>query len=122
MGGPNESNRPAAREGWIDDRLFEALSDRHRRYALYFLLEHGSVSVEELADVVVGWLYATEPGMVSRAQRDRIHIDLVHRHLPVLEAAEMVSIDEGTVSMDDCPDRASWFVRLSLEAETADAS
>lgn len=119
-----ENCRIARREGrgedpWSSD-FFRALSDRYRRFALYYLLEHDRVSIEELATVVAGWAHATDGDVVGRERRDRIHASLLHRHLPELEAAGLVAVDRGSDSVSrerwSLPERET--VEQSLEIET----
>ncbi|MFC4437150.1 hypothetical protein ACFO3C_05525 [Halostagnicola sp. GCM10023398] len=53
------NNRSASDRSYTDrdviDDAFSVLRNRNRRYALYFLLEHETASLEEVADVVTGW-------------------------------------------------------------------
>ncbi len=109
-------------DGEIDDSVFYALRNRRRRFALYFLLEHESVSLAELADVVTGWIRTGEYGMATRAERDGVYASLVHRHVPVLEEADLVewSDDRETVSRTNWPVSVSELVRLALTAETGE--
>ncbi|WP_265111149.1 DUF7344 domain-containing protein [Halosolutus halophilus] len=104
----------------VIDHGFAVLRDQARRYALYFLLEQETASVEELADVVTAWMEATSYGMATSQQRDRIHQTLVHQHLPILADSEIVDYDAGTntVSLTPCPDAIREFVRLACLAET----
>ena len=103
----------------IDDDVFSALEDRQRRYTLYVLAVHESISTEELADVVAGWTGVDEPGMVSRERRDDVYLSLVHRHLPALEQAGLLTReDEGdTVSRTNWTDRVGALVELARKEE-----
>lgn len=80
----------------VRDEVFAALRDTDRRLVLYYLREHGSASVEELADVVTGWSSAGSRGMALPADRDDVATALRHRHLPVLEEAGLVTRDDST--------------------------
>lgn len=80
----------------VGDEVFEVLRAPERRFVLYFLLEHPTVSVDELADVVTGWEGAGTHGMATRDDRERVRADLLHRHLPKLSGAGMVEYDRGT--------------------------
>ncbi|WP_306057349.1 DUF7344 domain-containing protein [Natronococcus wangiae] len=112
-------DRSRADRDTIDD-AFSVLRDQDRRYALYFLLEHETASLEEIADVVTGWTRASEYGMAGRNTRDRVHADLLHRHVPAMVAADVVGYDEetDTLSFAPCPPATRSFVRLACLAET----
>ncbi|WP_255191059.1 DUF7344 domain-containing protein [Natronobeatus ordinarius] len=102
----------------IDDDLFVALRNRHRRYALYFLLEHESVSTTELADVIAGWTHL-EAGIATREDRDELHAALVHQHLPLLEDVGLIDRDGEFVTRANWTDPVPSFVRRGLEWETS---
>ncbi|WP_254767499.1 DUF7344 domain-containing protein [Salinilacihabitans rarus] len=106
-------------EDGLDDDVFRVLRNRDRRYALYFLLEHGTVALDELADVVVGWTNATTYGTASKRLRDGVYVDLTHRHLPAMADVGVVRYDHesGEVSLS-CSGTVREFVRLACEAET----
>lgn len=113
------SDRPRTDRSVIDD-AFSVLQNQDRRYALYFLLEHETASLEEVADVVTGWPRASEYGMTGRETRDQVLRDLRHRHVPAMAEAGIVDYDEGTdtLSFAPCPPATRSFVRLACLAET----
>lgn len=100
------------------DELYLVLRNRERRYALYFLLEYGTTSIEELADAVTGWTRAATYGIASRRVRDQVHMGLKHRHLPAMVEAGLVACDDGTVSIDPCSDAARGIIRVARRRET----
>lgn len=102
------------------DRGFDVLTDRTRRFALYFLLEQQSASIDELADVVTSWTHVADGEPGTRDRRDRIYQSLVHQHVPALDDAGIVDHDgeTDTVSMRPCPEPIRDLVRLSCVAET----
>ena len=83
----------------VDDEVFVALSDRRRRFALYYLRWRGRADVDELADVVAGWRGADRRGAVSRGERNRVRATLLEWHLPVLADADLVAVDGATGSV-----------------------
>ena len=114
------TNRPDT----LGDEVFSVMSHRHRRYALYFLLEYDSVSLSELANVIASWTHTAEYGMVERDERDRIRTMLVHQHLPSMEAADLLTFDQngdGRIVCETWPQAVIEFVRLSHDAETTNA-
>lgn len=85
-------------EGGTDwDSLLGALAEHRRRYLIYYLAEQPSASVEELAECVV----ALEEELLGTADPDAgpegALVTLVHRHVPVLEAAGVVTLDEDAL-------------------------
>ena len=90
----------------LDDAVFRAMSDVQRRFALYFLLDRRSASIAELADVVTGWTTATDRGMATRADRERVLLSLRHRHLPTLEQAGLVSVDHASETVSFATEEA----------------
>lgn len=101
----------------IDDEVFVALRNRHRRYTLYFLDEHDCASVDELADVLAGW-EALESGVTTREDRTDFHAALVHRHLPLLEAAGLIDREDTVVRRSNWQEPVPAFVKQALERET----
>lgn len=113
------SDRSRTDRSAIDD-AFTVLRDRDRRYALYFLLEHETASMAEVADVVTGWARASEYGITGRETRDRVLANLRHRHVPAMAEAGIVEYDEGvdSLSLAPCPPATRSLVRLACLAET----
>lgn len=82
-------------EGGTDwDSLIGALAEHRRRYLIYHLAEQPSASVEELAESVVALEEEVMGGADPDAGPEGILVTLVHRHVPVLEAAGVVTLDE----------------------------
>ncbi|WP_458206682.1 DUF7344 domain-containing protein [Haladaptatus sp. NG-SE-30] len=78
----------------LDNLTYRALAQTPRRYTMYLLLEWDRVSVDELADILTGWLYATEYRMTTPVDRDQLVTDLHRTHIPLLETAGLVVYDE----------------------------
>lgn len=79
------------------DRLFDALSHRHRRRVLRVLrTNEGPMTTEELARNVVAM-----DGRVERRHRsrERVRTELHHRHVPKMAAAGLVDADGETVEL-----------------------
>lgn len=102
------------------DDAFLALRDRTRRYVCYFLLEHGTASLSEVADVITGWIHATDSGIVEPQCRTNQYSNLVHTHVPRLVETGVVRHDEGTetLSLDPCPELVRDVIARACEAET----
>ncbi|ELY42275.1 DUF7344 domain-containing protein [Natronorubrum tibetense] len=102
------------------DDAFLALRDRTRRYVCYFLLEHGTASLSEVADVITGWIHATDGGIVEPQCRTNQYSNLVHTHVPRLVETGVVRHDEETetLSLDSCPELVRDVIARACEAET----
>lgn len=71
------------------DATLDLLSDKRRRYVLYYLREQGgTVSLEELADMVAAWESDDES-----PDHPQVLADLHHSHLPRLDEAGAVTFD-----------------------------
>lgn len=104
------------------DLIFDLLSNRRRRYALYYLHEQpdGVASVDEIADGVVELQFAeSSPATDGRAdadtdfdrQRRQIRTELQHTHLPKLADAGVLEHDQRseTVRYWTQPSLAEWL-------------
>ncbi|WP_436347732.1 DUF7344 domain-containing protein [Natronorubrum sp. FCH18a] len=113
------SNGPNADSDVLDD-AFLALRDRTRRYVCYFLLERETASLSEVADVVAGWIHATDGGIVEPQCRSHQYSSLLHTHVPRLVEIGMVHHDEQreTLSLDPCPEPVRDMVARACASET----
>jgi hypothetical protein len=125
-GEPSRDRFDGFLHGAAADEVFRVLRDSHRRFALYFLLEHDSVSLAELADVVTGWRRANSHGTATRADRDRVYTLLRHQHVPAMEAAGLVAYDEANdvVESGDDAESVGDLLRWAYDVEfrTAEAN
>ncbi|WP_224268389.1 DUF7344 domain-containing protein [Haloprofundus salinisoli] len=80
----------------VDDEMFAVLSDEHRRFALYALLQFQRLTIEELTDIVTGWTNADGWRGVTSDERDTVLSMLYHNHVPMLEDAGYVEYDTDT--------------------------
>ena len=107
------------------DLIFELLSNRRRRYALYHLHDQpdGVATMDELTDAVVTHQYLEsnvdretdgrtdagpddDPDLESR--RQQVRMDLQHTHLPKLE-------DAGVLEHDHRSEMVRYWNQPSLE-------
>lgn len=77
----------------VEDEVYEALGDRTRRFAVYYLRSRGRVEVDALADVLTGWENAEDGGVASREDRTEVLATLRDEHLPLLDDAGIVRYD-----------------------------
>ena len=88
------------------DRIFDLLSDRRRRYALYFLYdtEDGVATIDDVAEAVL----SLEGVDVTDERRQRFVMTLEHIHLSRLE-------DVGIVEYDTRSEMVRYWGQPSLE-------
>jgi len=77
------------------DSLFDLLSERRRRYALYVLVgtDDGLADVETLADEVAMWEARANDATVTDSLRTTVAEELRTVHLPRLADADVVEYD-----------------------------
>jgi hypothetical protein len=80
----------------LEDDVYRALADRSRRYTVYTLLEWNRVSKDELADVLTGWLNASEYRMATPTDRETVVTELRHEHVAMLRETGLVGYDSNT--------------------------
>ncbi|TYL39378.1 hypothetical protein CV102_08915 [Natronococcus pandeyae] len=95
------------------DLVFDLLSNRRRRYALYYLYEQpdGVATIDELTDQIVTVEHRTadsETEGESDVHRETIQTELQHVHLPKLA-------DAGIVEHDQRSDTVRYWCQPSLE-------
>lgn len=102
------------------DSTFRLLADEHRRHLLYLVREHESMTLDDLADVLTGWL-AVRHGDDATTPEDRqqMYTRLYHVHVPKLAATGVVEFDEdsGTVTLDALPPAIDHLLDEALELE-----
>lgn len=120
---PDEDPQPDARKSeapgrFAENRFYQALSVQTRRRVLAHLLTRDHCTVDELVDVLVGWEVTTSP-MVDSARAEQLRIGLVHRHLPLLEEAALISYDRasGEVAIEPLSPPVEQLIQQSIEAE-----
>ena len=103
----------------LDDEVFKALSDVHRRAVIYYLLEVEATSLDELLDVVTGWLHVEGDRMATREDRIRIERAFYHWHLSKLLDAELIHYDEPDrrVELADLSEPERALVEWSYDRE-----
>lgn len=112
MGDPNRGHT---------SRLFTVLSHRYRRIVLYYLREHETASVDDLADLVTGSV-ESGAGPDAAVDRDTVRLELHHVHLPSLDSSSLVSYDQrsGQVALADVTESAAEVIDAAREADTTD--
>lgn len=76
------------------DRLLRVLADRRRRYALTLLRDLGTVTLADLADELAEWEHGTTIDRIPPEAVKSLYMSLYHRHVPKLEAVDLVEYDQ----------------------------
>lgn len=108
----------------VVDDAFLALRNRKRRYVCYFLLEHETASLSELADVVSAWIHTADSRVVEPRCRDQCHLQLLHVHVPTLVETNLLAYDRDgkTVSLAPCPEPVRELIVRACRTETGSCS
>lgn len=99
------------------DVILETLASRRRRYALYYLQDQMTATLQEVALQVTAW----ENGWSVQAADfdDRIYADFYHRHLPKLADANMIEYDpRQELIRYDCSDLVERVLELARWMES----
>lgn len=86
-----------------DEDVLRALGTREQRYTLYHLLDHERATLDELADVLAGWMAATGMGVTTGVERSSLRIALYHNYLPRLADVELLAFDSEEKVVDRSP-------------------
>jgi hypothetical protein len=96
------------------DDLFDVLADGTRRRILWYLLEDGRTTREELLDVLLGWRLPGH-GIAGVDDRERLEVELRHVHLPKLVDCGFLShdaaVEAGEIRLAALNDAARDLVR-----------
>ena len=81
------------------DEFLRLLSNRRRRYALYYLREHDLRERDRLARYVAAELAESGPEDVADGRIEEVETMLVHVDVPMLEETGVVSADHRTETL-----------------------
>ena len=87
-------NQPVSDGGSLPlSQVFRALSDRQRRYVLYYLRDHDQAEVDDIAIQLVAWEQDIPTNKVSTEDVQPVKSSLVHSHLPSLAEDGFIEYD-----------------------------
>ncbi|WP_123537826.1 DUF7344 domain-containing protein [Halosimplex salinum] len=108
---------------WSTDEILACLADHERRVVLSTLRERTThVSIEELATHVAAAVADESLVDVSQEERDSVHVDLYHAHLPKLADAGLIewNADDDAVTTTDHPAIRDDRIRRLTEVRADD--
>lgn len=116
--GANNGSDPPAPElrpdgGWSSlDAVLGVLANQRRRYAIYYLQDQTTATLQEVADQVAAWEHESEQAVES-IPNDRMYADFYHRHLPMLSDANVIDYDpREELVRYDCPKQLERVVDI----------
>jgi hypothetical protein len=86
-------SEPASAPRLSEDHFYSALASTQRRRLLWYLLDGEERTVEDVATVLSGWEAADTGRLQTPDDRTRVTIELVHRDLPLLADAGLISYE-----------------------------
>lgn len=112
---PEEASPPR----FAEDQFYRALAAQRRRRVLYYVLEEGDSTVAELATVPAGWEATTDGTMKGPEDRRELRLELVHKHLPCLADAGLITYDvaAGAVQCGSFHEQVAAIIRQSIRAD-----
>ena len=102
-----------------EQEVFDILSNRRRRYALYALLRDETATIGSLADQIAAWENDCTQEEVTSTERKRVYTALQQSHLPKLERTGLVSFDpdSGRVSPTAVADEMDIYLEVVGEEQ-----
>ncbi|WP_276300487.1 DUF7344 domain-containing protein [Halorussus lipolyticus] len=95
---------PDPPEEFTQEVVFEMLSNRRRRYVVYYLLDaDGEAELRDLSRTIAAWENDKRPDEVTSTERKRVYNALQQAHLPKMDDAGLVEFDSSrsTVTATD---------------------
>jgi predicted transcriptional regulator len=116
----NTSDEPTDRPGApTEQEVFDILSNRRRRYALYALLNDDTATIGSLAERIAAWENDCTVDEVTSTERKRVYTALQQSHLPKMERTGLISFDRetGRVHPTDTVDEMDIYLEVVGEEQ-----
>jgi hypothetical protein len=98
------------------DELFQLLSSQRRRFALHACrTARTPVALSDLAQQVAAWEYGKDRDAVTAEERRRVYTSLQQTHLPALDEAGIVDVEDKQVSLADGADAFEVYLEIVPE-------
>jgi len=98
------------------DELFQLLSNRRRRFALHACrTEETPITLSDLAERVAAWEYGKAVADVTAEERRRVYTSLQQTHLPAMEEAGVVTVEDKVVDLADDADAFEVYLEVVPE-------
>ena len=99
----------------VRDDVYEALSNRRRRYVLHYLRSNGArETLGTLAEHVAAWEAGVDVARVTSDARKNVYSSLQQHHLPKMERMELVRFDEreGEVELTEDAREVDFYLEV----------
>jgi len=102
-----------------EQEVFDILSNRRRRYALYALLNDDTATIGSLAERIAAWENDCSVDEVTSTERKRVYTALQQSHLPKLERTGLITFDRdsGRVHPTDTVDEMDIYLEVVGEEQ-----
>jgi len=102
-----------------EQEVFDILSNRRRRYALYALADDDAATIGSLAEQIAAWENECTVTDITSAERKRVYTALQQSHLPKLERTGLVSFDResGRVRPTDTVEEMDIYLEIVGEEQ-----
>jgi DNA-binding transcriptional ArsR family regulator len=102
-----------------EQEVFDILSNRRRRYALYALLNDDAATIGSLAERIAAWENDRTIEDVTPTERKRVYTALQQSHLPKLERNGLITFDResGRVRPTDTVDEMDIYLEVVGEEQ-----
>jgi DNA-binding transcriptional ArsR family regulator len=109
----DESGEPTEQE------VFDILSNRRRRYALYALADDEAATIGSLAEQIAAWENDCAIADITPTERKRVYTALQQSHLPRLERTGLISFDResGRVRPTDTAEEMDIYLEVVGEEQ-----
>ncbi len=101
--------------------VFDLLSNQRRRAIIRYLRNHdgSSITLDDLIDAVVEWEHGVGAGSITDGQRASVYSSLIQTHLPRLEAAGVVEVDDasGEITTTDLTREMELYLEYSPRSD-----
>lgn len=102
-----------------EQEVFDILSNRRRRYALYALLDDDTATIGSLAEQIAAWENDATVDEVTPTERKRVYTALQQSHLPKLERNGLITFDResGQVRPTETVDEMDIYLEVVNEEQ-----
>lgn len=85
------------------DEIFDLISNPRRRYILRYArsIDDETFTLSDLAEQVAAWELEKDVDELTANERKTVYTSLQQTHLPRLESAGMITIENGQIAMTD---------------------
>lgn len=118
---PESPRDDEERNGPALDEFFEILADRHRRHALYYLLDRdGSVSLGRLVREVLRREHGCDVDVLADQRCRRAYLTFYHDHAPRMASSGLLEFndEEGVVRPTGAVDEYADYLEHARVDET----